>query len=162
MGATSAAESIGLTPREGAARRASARQLATRFEHERATPDPGELPIGEMARLHAVSLRTLRFYEDRGLLAPRREGTARYYSASDRLRLQMILKGKHLGFTLVEIGDLIGARASSGGSNFEEKLQPQQIVSQIDHLERQRAEIEDALGRLRETYQRLERAAAPG
>jgi DNA-binding transcriptional MerR regulator len=119
------------------------------------------MPIGDMARLYGVSLRTLRFYEDRGLLSPRREGTARYYSASDRLRLQMILKGKHLGFTLAEISDLIGARAGSAESNFEEKLQPQQIVSQIGHLERQRAEIDDALGRLRETYKRLERAAAP-
>jgi hypothetical protein len=62
---------------------------------------------------------------------------------------------------LAEISDLIGARASSAESNFEEKLQPQQIVSQIGHLERQRAEIDDALGRLRETYKRLERAAAP-
>jgi len=122
--------------------------------------ETGEVPIGEMARDYAVSLRTLRFYEDRGLLSPRREGTARYYSAADRLRLQMILKGKRLGFTLAEISDLIGAKSGSAESDFEQKLQPQQIASQITHLERQRAEIDDAIGRLRETYGRFEVAPA--
>ena len=73
----------------------------------------------------------------------------------------MILKGKHLGFTLAEISDLIGAKASAAESDFEKKLQPEQIVSQISHLERQRAEIDDAIGRLRETYERLEVALAP-
>ena len=121
---------------------------------------PGETPIGEMAREFAVSLRTLRFYEDRGLLSPRREGTARYYGAADRLRLRMILKGKHLGFTLAEISDLIGSRAGAAEADFEERLQPQQIVSQISHLERQRAEIDDAIDRLRATYQRLGGAPA--
>ena len=54
----------------------------------------GQCSISDMARLYDVSLRTLRFYEDRGLLAPRREGTARFYDANDRIRLQLILKGK--------------------------------------------------------------------
>ena len=126
-----------------------------------ASMQPGEAPIGEMAREFSVSSRTLRFYEDRNLLAPRRDGTARFYSAADRLRLQMILKGKRLGFTLAEISDLIGATAGAAESDFEKKLQPQQIVSQISHLERQRAEIDDAIGRLRATYQRLDDALAP-
>jgi DNA-binding transcriptional MerR regulator len=117
------------------------------------------VPIGEMAREFAVSLRTLRFYEDRGLLAPRRDGTARFYGAGDRVRLQMILKGKRLGFTLAEISDLIGGKTGAADSDFEKKLQPQQIASQIVHLERQRAEIDDAIGRLRATYERFEAAA---
>ena len=121
----------------------------------------GETPIGEMAREFEVSLRTLRFYEDRGLLSPRRDGATRYYNATDRLRLQMILKGKHLGFTLAEISDLIGVSGGAPATEFEERLHPEQIVSQIGHLERQRAEIDDALGRLRETYQRLDGAPAP-
>jgi DNA-binding transcriptional MerR regulator len=120
-----------------------------------------EKPIGDMAREFGVSLRTLRFYEDRGLLSPRREGAARFYNGADRLRMQMILKGKRLGFTLAEISDLIGAKASSTSSEFEEKLQPEQIISQISYLERQRREIEDAIGRLRETYQRIEGVLAP-
>ena len=113
----------------------------------------GETTIGEMAAEYNVSLRTLRFYEDRRLLRPRREGTMRLYSGVDRLRLQMIIKGKQLGFTLTEIAELIGAQDS--GEDFEEKLQPAQITTQIDHLERQRREIDDAIMRLKATHDRL-------
>ncbi len=113
----------------------------------------GEMTIGEMAAKFGVSLRTLRFYEDRKLLRPRREGAARIYGAGDRMRLQMILKGKQLGFTLTEIGELIGAHDSGG--DFEQKLRPQQIILQIDHLERQRREIDEAIERLRATHARV-------
>jgi DNA-binding transcriptional MerR regulator len=111
------------------------------------------MTIGEMAAEFNVSLRTLRFYEDRKLLRPRREGNTRLYSATDRLRMQMILKGKQLGFTLTEIHDLIGNYETT--DDFEGKLKPQQIVTQIDHLERQRAEIDSAIARLRATHERL-------
>jgi DNA-binding transcriptional MerR regulator len=112
-----------------------------------------EATIGEMAAEFGVSLRTLRFYEDRRLLRPRREGNTRLYGAAERLRLQMILKGKQLGFTLTEISDLIGAQDAD--NDFEGKLQPTQIVTQIDHLERQRQEIDDAIAQLRATHARL-------
>ena len=119
----------------------------------RAGEAAGEATIGEMAAEFGVSLRTLRFYEDRRLLRPRREGNTRLYGATDRLRLQMILKGKQLGFTLTEISELIGTQDAD--DDFEGKLQPAQIVTQIDHLERQRREIEDAIARLRATHARL-------
>src|SRR4051794_20232816 len=112
-----------------------------------------EMTIGEMAAEFSVSLRTLRFYEDRKLLRPRREGNTRLYSPPDRLRMQMIVKGKQLGFTLTEIHDLVGNYEST--DDFEGKLKPQQIVTQIDHLERQRAEIDGAIARLRATHERL-------
>jgi DNA-binding transcriptional MerR regulator len=118
-----------------------------------------ELTIGEMAAEFSVSLRTLRFYEDRKLLRPRREGNTRLYSPTDRLRMQMILKGKQLGFTLTEIHDLIGNYETT--DDFEGKLKPAQIVTQIDHLERQRAEIDSAIARLRATHDRLAAAFAP-
>ena len=127
-------------------------------------PDSGfnngrrEMTIGEMAAEFNVSLRTLRFYEDRKLLRPRREGNTRLYSPTDRLRMQMILKGKQLGFTLTEIHDLIGNYETT--DDFEGKLKPQQIVTQIDHLERQRAEIDSAIARLRATHERLAAAFA--
>jgi DNA-binding transcriptional MerR regulator len=114
-----------------------------------------EATIGEMAREFAVSLRTLRFYEDRGLLQPRRHGASRYYSAADRRRLSAILKGKQFGFTLTEIKDLIAAQQSDADkADIEDTLGPQQIVDQICHLERQRDEIDAAIGRLRATHQR--------
>ena len=68
--------------------------------------------IGDLAREFGVTLRTLRFYEDRGLLSPRRDGTARIYDARDRERLSVILKGKQLGFTLTEIRAMVAEQNS--------------------------------------------------
>jgi len=114
-----------------------------------------ESTIGEMARAFGVTLRTLRFYEDRHLLRPRRAGNARYYGGVDRARLAMILKGKHLGFTLSEIAELIGADDGVARSEFEERLQPAQIVDQLSHLERQRREIDEAIELLKATRERM-------
>jgi DNA-binding transcriptional MerR regulator len=72
--------------------------------------------------------------------------------------MQMIVKGKQLGFTLTEIAELIGTQQAS--DDFEDKLRPSQIVSQIDHLERQRAEIDDAISHLRATRDRLADASS--
>jgi len=119
----------------------------------------GEMTIGEVAREFGVTLRTLRFYEDRCLIRPRRLGNARYYGGQDRVRLQMILKGKQLGFTLSEIGELIGAQDAAGLSDLEERLRPSQIVDQLDHLERQRRDIDDAISRLKATRERQARGA---
>ena len=66
-----------------------------------------EYTIGDLAREFGVTLRTLRFYEDKGLLSPRREGRARIYDSRNRSRLSIILKAKQLGFTLDEIQDLV-------------------------------------------------------
>ena len=119
-----------------------------------------EMTISQMSRLYGVSLRTLRFYEDRGLIRPRREGNARYYRGADRVRMEMILRGKKLGFTLTEINDLIGGKGAGETPDLEEQLQPQQIVNQIGHLERQREEIDGAIQRLRATHSRLTHGAA--
>ena len=119
-----------------------------------------ELTISQMSRVFGVSLRTLRFYEDRGLIKPRREGNARYYRGSDRIRMEMILKGKKLGFTLTEIQDLIGGKGATEMTDLEDQLNPQQVVTQISHLERQRNEIEGAIERLRATQSRLAHGAA--
>ncbi len=101
-----------------------------------------------------MSLRTLRFYEDRGLIAPHRDGNARYYSEQDKARLALIIKGKQLGFTLGEIRDLI---ATKRGSEMPTTLllKPEQIASQIDHLQRQRLEIDEAIDELRAAHRRL-------
>ena len=125
-------------------------------------PDSGpeDMTISQMSRLYGVSLRTLRFYEDRGLIKPRRDGNARYYRGADRVRMDMIVRGKKLGFTLSEIGDLIGGKGPSDTPDLEERLHPQQIVNQIGHLERQREEIDNAIARLRATQVRLSGGAA--
>lgn len=110
--------------------------------------------ISDLAREFNVSLRALRFYEDKGLLNPQRHGVARRYGGLDRTRLQMILKGKKLGFTLSEIHDMLSndrAVAEPVGL----ALQPEQILSQIGHLERQRQDLDQAITELQATHRRL-------
>ena len=104
--------------------------------------------IGDLAREFGVTLRTLRFYEDRGLLSPRRDGTARIYDARDRDRLSVILKGKQLGFTLTEIRAMVAEERSANGPALNLKLSLDQIEDQIRHLKQQKVEIEQALAEL--------------
>lgn len=111
--------------------------------------------IGDLAREFGISLRALRFYEDRGLLSPRRIGPSRIYDARDRERLMLILKGKHLGFTLSEIRDLLEREQSGESAASKLHLSPKQIEDQIAHLEAQKQEIESALDELRAQRQRL-------
>lgn len=106
--------------------------------------------IGDLAREFGTTLRALRFYEDKGLLSPRREGLSRLYSAADRERLAVILKGKHLGFTLAEIRALVAAHERSAGDCAGLALSRERCLSQLAQLERQRAEIEAAIGELRQ------------
>lgn len=64
--------------------------------------------ISELADEYEISARTIRFYEDKGLLAPQRVGPNRVYSYKDHARLKLILRGKRLGFSLEEIKEFIG------------------------------------------------------
>jgi len=93
--------------------------------------------IGDLAREFGVTLRTLRFYEDRGLLSPHREGTARLYDARDRARLSVILKGKQLGFTLTEIREMLARDEKGTAPPSELKLTLDQIEDQLADLETQ-------------------------
>ncbi|MGQ3672355.1 MerR family transcriptional regulator [Xanthobacter sp. TB0136] len=124
--------------------------------HAQATPEGEELfTIGELAREFSTTLRALRFYEDKGLLSPRREGMTRLYTAADRERLGVILKGKHLGFTLSEIRALVAAHASSTAAPSAEcaeaglALTRDRCLKQLAQLERQRAEIDSAICELK-------------
>ncbi len=66
-----------------------------------------EFSISELSREFEITPRAIRFYEDQGLLAPRREGQRRIYTPRDRTRLKLTLRGKRLGLTLSEIRELI-------------------------------------------------------
>jgi DNA-binding transcriptional MerR regulator len=110
---------------------------------------PKTYTIGDLAREFGVTLRTLRFYEDRGLLSPRREGTARVYDARDRSRLSVILKGKQLGFTLTEIRAMVAEERAGEAPAANLKLSLAQVEDQIAHLEQQKVEIEQALAELK-------------
>ena len=66
-----------------------------------------EFSISELAREFDITPRAIRFYEDQGLLAPKRDGQRRIYTPRDRTRLKLTLRGKRLGLTLSEIRELI-------------------------------------------------------
>jgi len=113
-----------------------------------------EFTISELAREFGVTLRTLRFYEDKGLISPRRQGPARLYSPQDRDRVALILKGKKLGFMLGEIRNMIAAEEGRADSHAL-KLSREKCQEQIELLKRQQAQTEEALAELRRIHASL-------
>ena len=97
-----------------------------------------------------MTLRALRFYQSKGLLAPHRDGGARVFSHADRDRLALILQGKRLGFTLTEIREMLTARARGCANALP--ISRGKCVEQINMLERQRRDVETALAELRQIY----------
>jgi DNA-binding transcriptional MerR regulator len=74
------------------------------------SPVPAGAPtftISELAKEFALTTRAIRFYEDCGLVSPRRAGSARVYGERERVRIKLILRGKRLGLSLAEIGELL-------------------------------------------------------
>ncbi|MFH3481264.1 MerR family transcriptional regulator [Xanthobacter variabilis] len=125
-----------------------------------ASPMEEVFTIGDLAREFGTTLRALRFYEDKGLLAPRRDGMTRLYSVADRERLAVILKGKQLGFTLAEIRALVAAKtgvpavsnvpaAGESGAAGGLALTRERCLKQLAQLERQRTEIDAAIHELK-------------
>jgi DNA-binding transcriptional MerR regulator len=112
--------------------------------------------IGDLARKFDVTLRTLRFYESRGLLSPDRAGPHRRYGRNDADRLTVILKAKKLGFTLSEIREMIGADGAEASRHaLKLKLSREKCLEQIALFERKLAETEEALAELRWIYTSL-------
>jgi DNA-binding transcriptional MerR regulator len=110
--------------------------------------------IGELSREFGVTLRALRFYENKGLISPQREGLSRLYSHGDRTRLALILKGKKLGFTLGEIRQMIAAEEGDADSKTL-SLSREKCLEQIELLKKQKTEIEEGLNELSRIYASL-------
>lgn len=104
--------------------------------------------ISDLASEFDVTTRTIRFYEEKNLLKPRREGTRRIYSAADRTRLRLILRGKRLGLSLDESADIIGMYGTPGNN----RRQLQKLVDKIREkrvdLQRQQRDLEAMLKEL--------------
>ena len=101
--------------------------------------------IGEMAKEFEVTSRTLRLYEEEGLLIPQREGTRRIYSERNRVRLRLILRGKRLGWSLAEIKELFDLYDSSHGEEAQLELMLAKLEQRREMLEMQKRDIENAL-----------------
>ncbi|MDR3374860.1 MAG: MerR family DNA-binding transcriptional regulator [Ancalomicrobiaceae bacterium] len=109
--------------------------------------------IGDLAREFGVTLRTLRFYEDKGLVHPRRDGLNRIYGRRDRARLKLVLMGKRVGFSLTEIGDMLDLYDLRDGQEAQLKIAFTKFNEQITLLETQKRDIEQAIEELRRTVE---------
>ena len=107
-----------------------------------------EYSIGELAREFDVTPRAIRFYEDQGLLAPKRSGQRRIYAARDRTRLKLTLRGKRLGLTLSEVRELLDMYEPGR----DERPQLERFLAVLENhkssLEQQRADIEAQLSEI--------------
>jgi DNA-binding transcriptional MerR regulator len=122
--------------------------------------------IGELAAQFETTLRTIRFYEDRGLLSPQREGTARVFSDRDRVRLQLILRGKRLGFTLDEIAHVLDLYDETPGETGQLRYLLADIEQRRIGLLQKRQDLDEALAELDDLAERcrsdLERLSLSG
>lgn len=139
------------------------RDVETSVVHVWAAPSEGDqagdsdktaFTIGELSREFGVTLRALRFYENKGLISPHREGLSRLYSQGDRTRLALILKGKKLGFTLGEIRQMIAAEEGDADAK-SLGISREKCLEQIELLKKQKAEIEEGLNELSRIYASL-------
>ena len=106
--------------------------------------------IAELAREFGITARTIRFYEDEGLIKPRRQGLTRLYSAHDRMRLSWILRGKRLGFSLAEIKELLDLYQvdRTGVQQLRELLRRSRL--HISDLERKRRDLDAHINEFKE------------
>lgn len=106
------------------------------------------LTITELAREAGITARAIRFYESKGLLTPRRAGTTRIYTHRERGRLQLILRGKRLGFSLTDIGEYLDLYDADPTQHDQIVLLLDKVNNRIGELESQKADIDDTLKEL--------------
>lgn len=111
----------------------------------------GYARIGDVARAFGVTLRALRFYEDKGLIHPTREGTTRLYDRRDRARLQLVLLGRRIGFSLRDVKQMLDLYDPAGTNARQLRVVLQKSERQLARLEKERDALDKAiadLGRL--------------
>jgi len=111
---------------------------------------PRTCTIAELAREFGVTTRTVRFYEDRGLITPLREGRRRVYRSRDRVRLRLIMRGKRLGFSLEEIREMIDIYDTDRSAVAQLHLVLEKIAQRRASLVQRQQDIATMLGELEE------------
>ena len=116
--------------------------------------------ISDLAREFGVSTRTMRFYEEKGLVSPLREGQRRLYSSADRVRIKLILRGKRIGMTLQECVEFIDMYDPE--HNNAEQLQSlvEDVKGRRERLLQQKKDIDDMLAGLDEVQELCEASLA--
>lgn len=137
-----------------------ATRLAASFPFTPPEGGAGPFSIAELADAFGVTHRTIRFYEDEGLISPKREGTQRIYSRRDRARLAWILRGKRVGLSLADIRGLLDLYDQPGGREKQRRLAADACRQRILALERQRADIDAVIDELSQFISEIERQGA--
>lgn len=114
--------------------------------------------ISQLAREFEVTPRALRFYEDKGLLTPRRDGMNRVYSHRDRAKLQLILRGKRVGLSLIEIKEILDLYKVDQRAQAQTALK--KYKARIVALEAQREDIDAAIETLKQSIALTEKFLA--
>ncbi len=107
--------------------------------------------IQSLTKEFGITARSIRFYEEKGLLTPQRSGTQRRFSAADRTRLKLILRGKRLGLSLDESREIIDLYNPTSGNSEQTQMLVEAIDRRIDALLEQRREIDLMLEDLKNT-----------
>jgi len=116
--------------------------------------------VTELARQLRMTPRAIRFYEDKGLISPRRVGTTRVFSSRDRARMILILRGKRLGFSLSTIKEYLDLYDADVTQRSQLKLLLAAVGRRRDQLVAQRQAIDDALAELDDISAQAEAALA--
>lgn len=111
--------------------------------------------IGELAQEFDTTTRAIRFYEDQGLISPKREGQKRIYNPSDRITIKLIMRGKRLGFSLAESKELIELYNSADNNQEQHSRVIEQVRISRLRLLQQQADIEMMLIELDEHESRV-------
>lgn len=105
--------------------------------------------IRDLTKEFSVTARTLRFYEQEGLLSPERRGQARIYSGRDRGRLTLILRGRRVGFSLAEIREILDLYDIGDGGIAQLEHSRKKFAQRIAELEQQKKDIDESVAELK-------------
>jgi len=117
---------------------------------------PETFTITQLAEEFGVTTRAIRFYEDKDLIHPGRNGLNRVYGRRDRARLNLILRGKRLGFSLADIKEMLDLYDLDDGQREQMRVTLHKGRERLEALQQQRQDIEDAIGELEDACRYME------